>query len=237
MDRLTRKELKSDHFALEVQHGVQYVSGHRQQLIRWGGVAAGVILLVVAFLVYRNYQHTQRQDALREAIRISNANVGAPTPGNEMILMFPTPEERNKALVKSLTNLLAKYPGTDEGILAQFQLAVNASDEGKTADAERRFKEVVDSGSAQYSSMAKLSLAQLYASEGKLADGEKLIQSVIDHPTILISKEAAIFALAELLAPTDPQRARKLVEPLRSSPRPNISGKAINFLSELQKPK
>jgi len=236
VDRLTRKELKSDHFALEVQHGVQFVSGHRQQLIRWGGIAAGVILLVVAFLVYRNYQRNTRQDALRESIRISNANVGA-NPGNDMILTFATADERNKALVKSLTNLLAKYPGTDEGILAQFQLAVNASDEGKVADAERRFKEVVDSGSAQYSSMAKLSLAQLYASEGKLADGEKLIQSVIDHPSILISKEAATIALAELVAPTDPQKARKLLEPLRSSPRPNISGAAINILSELSKPK
>jgi predicted negative regulator of RcsB-dependent stress response len=236
VDRLTRKELKSDHFALEVQHGVQYVSGHRQQLIRWGGVAAAVIVLIAAFLIYRNYQHAARQNALREAIRISNANVGQAS-GNDMILVYPTAEDRTKALVKSLTNLHAKYPSSDEGILAQFQLAVNSSDEGNTADSERRFREVVDSGNAQYSSMAKLSLAQLYGSQGKMAEGEKLIQSLIDHPTILISKEEAIIALAELLAPTDPQRARKLVEPLRSSPRPNISGKAISFLSDLQKPK
>ena len=28
MDRVTRKELKSDKFALEVQHSVQFVTGH-----------------------------------------------------------------------------------------------------------------------------------------------------------------------------------------------------------------
>ena len=53
MDRLTRKELKSDSFALEVQHSVEYVAEHRRQLIRWGALVAVVVLLIVAFFVYR----------------------------------------------------------------------------------------------------------------------------------------------------------------------------------------
>ena len=63
MDRLTRKELKSDRFALEVQHSVQYVSGHRQQLVRWGGIAAAVIVIVVGVFAYLNYQRSVRQSA------------------------------------------------------------------------------------------------------------------------------------------------------------------------------
>ncbi len=31
MDKLTRKELKSDKFALEVQHSVEFVSQHREK--------------------------------------------------------------------------------------------------------------------------------------------------------------------------------------------------------------
>ena len=234
MDRLTRKELKSDRFALEVQHSVEYVSEHRKQLIQWGGLGLAVIVLAVAFFIYRSYQHSARQAALRDALQISNAAVGPPS-GNPNVPTFPTAEERSKATVKAFSDIASKYSGTDEGIIAQFSLAVNASDDGKTAEAERRFKEVADSGNDQYGSLAKLSLAQLYASEGKTAEGAKLIQSVIDHPTILVSKEQATIALAQLVMKSDPAQARKLLEPLRTNPRPNINGPAITLLSELPK--
>ncbi|HEV2688285.1 MAG TPA: tetratricopeptide repeat protein [Bryobacteraceae bacterium] len=235
MDRLTRKELKSDRFALEVQHSVEYVSEHRRQLIRWGSVAAGILVVAVAFFLYRNHQHAAREQALTEAIKIGNATVGP--SDNPMLLTFPTAADRSKAVTKAFSEIVAKYPGTDEGALAQFSLAVNASDDGNAAEAERRFKAVVDSGNAQYSSLAKLSLAQIYASQGKVAEGVKLIDSVIDHPTTLVSKEQAIIEKAVLLIPTDPTQARKLLEPLRSSPRAEISSAAISHLSEMQKPK
>jgi predicted negative regulator of RcsB-dependent stress response len=235
VDRLTRKELKSDRFALEVQHSVEYVSVHRQQLIRWGSIAAGVLVVALAIFFYRSHEHTVRQEALRDAMRIQNANIGAAQ--NDLILTFPTAEARNKATTKAFSDLAAKYSGSDEGLIAQFSLAVNASDEGNAAEAERRLKLVVDSGNDAFSSLAKLSLAQLYGSQGKTAEGEKLIQSVIDHPTILVSKEQATIALAELLMKSDPPKARKLLEPLRGNPRSNISGAAINLLSEMNQNK
>ena len=83
--------------------------------------------------------------------------------------------------------------------------------------------------------MAKLSLAQLYASEGNLSEARKLLQSLIDHPSGLVSKEAAIIALAHILAPSDPQAARKLLEPLRASERSAVSRQALTALSELSR--
>ena len=125
-----------------------------------------------------------------------------------------------------------KYSGTDEGLIAEFFLGTNAADQGKLSEAEKRLKVVADAG-IPYSALAKLSLAQVYAAEGKLADGEKLVQSLIDHPTPLVSKEAATIALAELIQSKDPQRARKLLEPLRSSPRGSVSRVAISALSDM----
>jgi hypothetical protein len=78
-----------------------------------------------------------------------------------------------------------------------------------------------------------LALAQIYAGEGKVNQGVPLIQSVIDHPTVLVSKEAATLALADLIKTTDPQRAKKLVEPLRTSTRSPVSKAAINLHSSL----
>jgi len=230
VDRLTRKELKSDRFALEVQHSIQVVSDHRQQLTRWGTIAGVVAILVIAVVVYRNHEHVVRQEALHAAQQLQNASIGPQQ--NELSVSFPTQAERDKAVSKSFTELAAKYSGTDEGLIAEFFLGTNAADQGKLSEAEKRLKVVADAG-IPYSALAKLSLAQVYSAEGKLADGEKLVQSLIDHPTPLVSKEAATIALAELIQLKDPQRARKLLEPLRSSPRGSVSRVAISALSDM----
>ena len=231
MDKLTRKELKSDKFALEVQHSVEYVSEHRQQLIRWGGIAAGVIVLVVAVVVYRNYQHDARQEALYKAMEIQNASVGQSSP-NEFLISFPTEADREKAASKAFSDLAAKYPGTDEGSIAEFFLGTEAADRGDLPQAEKRLRGVADQGGT-YSANAKLALAEVLAAEGKQADGEKLIQSVIDHPTVLVSKDSATIALARLVGKTDLPRAQKLLDQLRASPRPEVSRAAISVIAEL----
>jgi predicted negative regulator of RcsB-dependent stress response len=230
VDRLTRKELKSDRFALEVQHSIQVVSDHRQQLTRWGTIAGVVAILVIAVVVYRNHEHVVRQEALHAAQQLQNASIGPQQ--NELSVSFPTQAERDKAVNKAFSELATKYSGADEGLIAEFFLGTNAADQGKLSEAEKRLKVVADAG-IPYSALAKLSLAQVYAAEGKLADGEKLVQSLIDHPTPLVSKEAAIIALAELIQSKDPQRARKLLEPLRSSTRSSVSRVAISALSDM----
>jgi predicted negative regulator of RcsB-dependent stress response len=230
VDRLTRKELKSDRFALEVQHSIQVVSDHRQQLTRWGTIGGVVAILVIAVVVYRNHEHVVRQEALHAAQQLQNASIGPQQ--NDLSVSFPTQAERDKAVNKSFSELAAKYSGTDEGLIAEFFLGTNAADQGKLSEAEKRLKVVADAG-IPYSALAKLSLAQVYVAEGKAADGEKLVQSLIDHPTPLVSKEAATIALAELIQSKDPQRARKLLEPLRSSTRGSISRVAISALSDM----
>ncbi len=223
MARLTRKELKSDKFALEVQHSVEYVSEHRQQLIRWGGIGVAVLVLVLAVFLYRNHMHGVRQEALHHALGIQDANVGNPANASPYAVIFPTDAERQKAAVQAFTELAAKYPGTQEGVIGEFFLGTNAADQRRL----RRSREALQTGGGlgkpNYASVAKLSLAQVYAAQGKLADGEKLIQSVIDHPTVLVSKDAASWPWASCCSKSNPERARKLIEPLRGSSRANIS--------------
>jgi predicted negative regulator of RcsB-dependent stress response len=231
VDKLTRKELKSDKFALEVQHSVQYVSGHRQQVVRWGAPALVLVLIVAAVFYYRNYQHAARQEAVHEAMRIQNAGVGPPQ--GEFIITFPSAEARKAAVVKAWSELAAKYSGTEEGGIAEFFLGTNAADDGNLAEAEKHFKTAIDSSNGPYASLGKLALAQVYGGEGRIKEGEQLLQSVIEHPTVLVSKETATLALAELLKKTDPQRAKKLVEPLRTSTRGAVSRAALAFDSDL----
>jgi predicted negative regulator of RcsB-dependent stress response len=231
--KLTRKEMKSDKSAQEVQHSVEFVSGHRQQMIQWGAPALAVVLLVAGVFYYRNYQHAARQEALHEAMRVQNANVGPPQ--GQFVLAFGTAEARKAAVLKSWRDLAAKYPGTDEGKIAEFFLGTNAADDGNLPDAEKHFKASIDSSKGPYASLGKLALAQVYGAEGRVKEGADLIQSLIDHPTVLVSKETATLALVDLLKNSDPQRARKMVEPLRTSTRSAVSRAAITLDGELSR--
>jgi predicted negative regulator of RcsB-dependent stress response len=231
VDKLTRKELKSDKFALEVQHSVEFVSEHRRQMIQWAVPAAALVLIVIGVFWYRSYQHDARQEALHAAEAIQNSQVGPSQ--SEYVVTFPTSQARETAVNKAWRDLAAKYPGTEEGGIAEFFLGTNASDTGNLPEAAKHFQAAIDSGSSPYASEAKLTLAQIYAAQGKLNDGVKLIQSVIDHPTVMVSKDAAILALADLIKTSDPQRARKLVDPLRTSTRSAVSKAAITLDSTL----
>jgi predicted negative regulator of RcsB-dependent stress response len=228
--RLTRKELKSDKFALEVQHSVEYVSEHRRQLIRWGGIGAGVLIVALAVTFYRSHEHKAREEALFGAMQIENAQVGA-NP-NQPGPSFPTDAERIKAADKAFIEILAKYRGSEESGVADYFLGANDADDGNLPEAEKHLKAAADS-SGPYNAIAKLALAHVYGTEGKRAEGEKLIQSVIDHPTVLVSKDEATIELADLIGKSDLPRARKLLDPLRTSPRQNVSRAAISELGEL----
>jgi predicted negative regulator of RcsB-dependent stress response len=231
VDKHTRKELKSDKFALEVQHGVEYVSEHRDMMIRWGIPAVAVVLIAIVVFYYRGYQHNVRQEALHSTMQIQNSTVGPSQ--SQYVVSFPTSDARETAVVKAWRDLATKYPGTEEGDIAEFFLGTNAADSGNLPEAAKHFQTAIDSGHGPYTSEAKLALAQVYGAQGKVNDGVKLIQSVIDHPTVMVSKDAAILALADLIKTSDPQRARKLVDPLRTSTRSAVSKAAITLDSSL----
>lgn len=231
MDKLTRKELKSDKFAQEVQHSVEFVSEHRKQLTRWGPPAAALVLVVAGIFWYRNYQYNARQEVLHTSMNIQNSTISA-TP-NENVVTFPTAQAREVAVLKTWHDLAAKYPGTREGGIAEYFLGTNAADGGNLPDAVKHFQAAIDASNAAYASEAKLALAQVYGAQGKLKEAESLIQSVIDHPTVMVSKDAAILALADLIKSSDPKRAHQLVDPLRTSTRSAVSKAAISLEGSL----
>ena len=230
MDRAHRKELKHDKFVEQVGHTVEYAAEHRQQLTRYGLIALAVIVLGGGFYFYRNYQHSARQDALREALRIQNAQI-APS-GNEFFAAYPTPAAHEVAKEKTWKEFAAKYDGTDEGAIGYFYLGTLYADKGNIAEAEKYFKMAMEDGSAPYGSQAKLSLAELYNAAGRKQDAERLLRELIAKPTIMVSKEQATIALARVIAATKPDEARKLLEPLRTQTGA-VSRVALTALAEL----
>ena len=214
MARITRKELKSDKFALEVGQTVSFFEEHRQEILRYGTIAAGVAVLVAGWLVYQKHQHAAREEALASAILVQEAPIGG-TP-NSVGLNFPTQAAKDEATTKAFSSLAAKFQGTAEGEVAQYYLGAIKADEGKLGEAEKYFQEVAQHGNANFASLAQLSLAQVDYANGREAQGEAILRSLIDHPTALVSKEQATITLARYLIIKRPAEARKLLDPLKT---------------------
>jgi len=228
--RITRNYLKTDKFALEVEHTVTFFDEHRQELMRYGAIALAVVLLVIGYSVYAGHQHTARQEALTKALQVQQAPVGPPaTPG---ALSFPTQQAKDQEVMKQFSGVASKYPGSTEGEIAQYFLGTILADQGRLAEAEKRFHDVASQGGAQYSSLAKLSLAQIYFSDGRGQEGEKVLRDLMDHPTAFVSKAQATVTLARYLMNSKPQDARNLLKPL--SQQPDETGRvALDLLGQI----
>lgn len=230
MDRITRKEMKTDKFVEEVGHTVDFLQEHRPQLIRYGGIGLAAVLVVAAVWFYSSRQRTARQEALREATRIYEAAVGQ--SGNEYMLSFPTKFEKDKAVEKAFGDLESQYRGSDEAVIARYYLSVLAADQGRLPEAEKGLRQVAASGHSAYASLAKLALTYIFQTQGKNAEAEQLLRELMEKPTILVSREQATIALARLIASSKPAEARKLLEPLRTE-RSAVSRAALSALAEL----
>jgi tetratricopeptide (TPR) repeat protein len=232
VDRAHRRELKHDKFVEQVGHSVEYAAEHKSQLLKYGAAALAVLVLALAWYFYSNSQAAARQQALRQAMRIQEAQIGP--GGNEYVVSFATQAEKDAAVAKAFTEVAAKYSGSDEGAIAQYFLGIAAADQGKLAEAEKHLKAAIDSADEVYASQAKLSLAQVYEATGRVAEAEKLLRAMIDDPTILVSKEQATVALARAISKTKPAEARKLLEPLRQERGP-VSRAALSALGEMNR--
>lgn len=233
MDRASRKKIKTDKFAQEVTHGFEWITDHKEAVVRYGSIAAAVIVVALGSYLYIRHQATAREDALAAAIRIDNASAGPQNPQAPPATMnFPTAEAKETARIKAFSDVAAKYHGTQEGAIAEMYLASDAADKGNMAEAGKRYQDVMDSAPAPYAALARLSLAEVYQAEGKTADAEKLLRDAVNHPAITVSKEDATIQLAQLLAKSNPAEARKLLEPLRTSRTP-VSRAAVEALGQV----
>jgi predicted negative regulator of RcsB-dependent stress response len=214
--RITRKELKTDKFALEVEHGLTFFEEHQKDFVRFGGVALAVVAIVLGIRFYQGRQHGVREAALSRAIQVQETPVGPIAPGASPT--FPTQQVKDEAAVKTFTDLKKNYPGSQQAEIAEYYLGAIRSDQGNLAEAEKSFQEVAQKGDAKYASLAKLSLAQVYFAEGKPDQAQKVLQDLTAHPTIFVSADQASIALARGLMPTKPAEARKILDGLRNRP-------------------
>ena len=226
----SRKDLKTDKFAAEVEHTVDFFSLHRSEVIRYGAIAVAVMLVAVGIYYYRAHQHAVREEKLAGAMQIQEAQV-SPGASPTGALTFPTEDAKRAEALKAFTKVATEDAGSEEGYIAEYYLASIAADQGKVDEAKKRFQMVSDNAGKNFSSLAKLSIAQIAFSENRTSDGEKVLRGLMDKPTELVSKEQATFSLARNLIKSNPVEARKLLNTLVKQTG-NVSQVATGALGE-----
>lgn len=214
MARITRKELKTDKFALEVEHGLNFFEEHQQEILRYGTVAIAIVAIVLGVGVYRRHQLALREQALARAIQIQETAVGPSVPG--AATTFPTQQVKDDLALKAFEEVKNKYPGSDEAEIAEYYRASVRADQGNLPEAEKGFQEVAAKGNERYASLAKLSLAQVYFAEGKNDLAEKALRDLAAHPSLFVSADQANMALARGIMTSNPAEARKILDQLKN---------------------
>lgn len=227
---LSRKELKNDALAAEVQHGVEVVAAHKNQFYIYGGIIVLAIAGYVGYSWYSSSQSAAREQALWDARKKFNATVGGQSNG--AVLSYATTEEKDKAAQAAWTALADKYPSSAEGAIAKLRLASEKLEKGKTDEAAGMFREIVDKAPKEFSSLAKLSLAQIIWQQGKTDEAKKMLEDLISSPTTFVSSEQATLTLARLESDKNPDEARKLLDKMGDT-RPAISMEKIQLAGQL----
>ncbi len=230
-EHLTRKDLRTDGFAVAVEHNVEYVAEHRKQLIQYGVIALVVVLAAVGIYAYLTHAKTVREEQLSDAIGIQESQVTpAAAPGSGS---YTTEEAKTAAAQKAFSTVATEHSSAKEGQIAEYYLGCIAADSGKLDEARTHFQKVADSGSKDYASLANLSLSEIDYMQNRAADGEKRLRTLIDHPTLFVSKDQATISLARHMLKSNPSEAKKLLEPLVRQPN-SASQVAVGVLSEIK---
>lgn len=233
--RLSHKEiqeLKHDRFSEEVGGLLQWASENRGTVQAVGGAVILLVIIIGGYIYYSGAQAHNRAQALFDANFVADARVegdGQPVGPN---LLFPTQEERDAAVTEAYQKVIDEYPGSQEAAIAELYLAGQSSDRGDIDTAITHFRNVAENSPSEYASVARMSLAEALAGQGNVEEAEKVIQEDIDNPTAFVSKEEAQLTLGRILAKSDPERARKILEELQQGSA-TISRIAIQELTKL----
>jgi predicted negative regulator of RcsB-dependent stress response len=218
VDKSLQNVIKHDQFVETVGEASEYVSGHRKQVFLYVAIAVVLVAAGFGYYSYSNSKRTERQLALGDAMGVAQATTSRTV-------------SEEKKVVEAFTKVASAYPGTKEGDIANYMLAMLDIERGDQAAGETKLKQVM-SGDKEPASLAKYTMAEILEGQGKSAEAEALLRELVSSPTYMMPVEQSTLQLARVIAKSKPEEARKLLEPLRTARTP-ISTPAIELLGTL----
>ena len=229
---LSRKELKQDNVALKVEETTHFLVTHRALATKVGGVVLAVLVIGLGSWFFISSRRDSREQALASALALQNATIGQIVGAQAATQSFPTEAAKSDAIHKAFNSIISQDGGSDEAYAAEYYLAGIDVTDGKQDDALKKYDHVAAGGNADYASMAKLAKAQVLFSLNRAPEAETVLKDLIANPTAMVSKEQASMVLANGIAASQPEEARKLLTPIAAE-KSDVAQAAAAALNEL----
>jgi predicted negative regulator of RcsB-dependent stress response len=233
---ISRKELKKDEVRETLAHGAEAVLSHQQLTTVLLAIALVIALGVFGWRLYSERQNVKASAAFDTAMQAFSGRVitaGQP-PAEPGEMTYSDDNAKYTDAANKFAQVAAKYPHTDDGMIAKYFAAVSYEHLKKDDDAKRLLQQLSDDGNANFSAMGRYELAQLEDRTGQGDAAVKLYQQLIDKPTVLVPKSVVMLSLAEHYSQSDPNQAAKLYSQIKTDyPDTPIADQADQGLSML----
>ena len=175
MKRIERHKLKENEFAATVAQARQALEARGRDIARVVTALIVLLVLVGGFAWWRSARQARGNDLLAAALATYEMPVvppAPPAPGSPPPVQQPgtfrTQHERLEASLPKFLEAADAYPDSEAGITARYHAASVLAALGRHAEAEQRYKEVVDkAGSTIYGRTARLGMAATQMAQGK----------------------------------------------------------------------
>lgn len=224
VDTKTRHALKEDKFAQATKSGVDWMSDHSSEMLRWGISIVVVLALAVGGLITWNVRTAAADRALGQALDTYNAPLAEPgvpaQPGE-----YATAHDRSKAAHDEFAAVADKYGWLPEGAKARYFEGITDRELGQTASAEAELKTVADGHNRNLANLAKLALASLYQSTERDSEAIALYNQLEAKPSETVTAVSAQLDLADLYAAEGKQdQARALWAKVQDADKEGAAG-------------
>ncbi len=212
MAKINRKDLKHDKFVEEVGHQVEYFTEHRNTILI---IAAAAVALIIGGGWYYTSSKTaaaEQMNALQQAAELFSRPVSVDAePGQKT---FVTSGERLREIGAALETVKSEHPGSEAAAAADYYAALLDIEQEDYAAAKAKLQSAIAGANEEYAALARFSLATALGSEGDTAGAREQYEALVSSPTSAVPAARAKLALARMLAKTDPEAARPLLEEL-----------------------
>ena len=203
MKSTERHKLKENELARSVAAARDMLSTRGSDITRLAMAALVVVVIIAGYTMWRQSRNTKAQAALASGLALFEAPVmpiAAPAPGSPMPVQqpgtFPTEQAKYDAALPKLMEAADKYPNTDSGIAARYYAASALASLGRYAEAEQRYKEVVEkAGSRIYGRTARLGLADVQAAQAKFDSAITIYRELSTDTNSQIPVDGVLMAL------------------------------------------
>jgi TolA-binding protein len=203
MKSTERHKLKEDDFARSVAAARDTLSARRNDITRWVVAAAVIFVAIVGYTMWRQSRNARAEAALATGLAIFEAPVFTPpppAPGSPIPVQQPgtyqTEQAKLEAALPKLMEAADAFPSAPAGVAARYYAASALASLGRFADAEQRYREVVDkAGSAIYGRTGRLGLADAQAAQGKYDDAITIYRELSTDANAQMPVDGVLMAL------------------------------------------